>query len=177
MDSNLLNLVLQTAGPSIMQQLGSKVGLSQSQASTAVQFLMPVVSKAIAGNSVSPNGLSSLLGALTQGNHQQYVENPETLASDDTIADGNGILGHIFGSKHTSRAKAQEVADETGLPFDALKKALPLVASLAMGGLSKAQAQNQAQPQSQDFGSQIGNLLGSVAESGALGNILSSVLK
>jgi hypothetical protein len=48
-------------------------------------------------------------------------------------ADGNGILGHILGSKDVSRQVAAQASARTGIGADVLKKMLPLVATLAMG--------------------------------------------
>ena len=59
------------------------------------------------------------------------------MGDDDGIADGNAILGHIFGSKDVSRNVAGAAASQTGINADTLKKMLPMVATVAMGALSK----------------------------------------
>ncbi len=83
------------------------------------------------------------------------------LGNTDTITDGNGILGHLFGSKDVSRNVATRASANTGIGADILKKMLPMVASLAMGALSQkaagspmqgAQAQEQNQGQSSGLG-------------------------
>jgi hypothetical protein len=56
------------------------------------------------------------------------------------VSDGNAILGHILGSKDVSRAVATRASAQTGIGEDALKKLLPLAATLVMGSLSKRQA-------------------------------------
>ena len=68
---------------------------------------------------------------------QQYVENPATLADPATTADGNGILGHIFGSKDVSRQVAQRAAAQTGVDASILKQMLPVIAAMAMGAMAK----------------------------------------
>ena len=78
-----------------------------------------------------------MLGALQNGNHEQYLENPQMLGQQQTVNDGNAILGHLFGSKDVSRAVAGHAAKKTGIGADVLKKMLPLVATMAMGSLSK----------------------------------------
>ena len=59
------------------------------------------------------------------------------MQSSATRDDGNRILGHLFGSKDVSRNVAAQAAAETGIDAGLIKKALPLVAGLAMGALSK----------------------------------------
>jgi hypothetical protein len=88
-------------------------------------------------NMASESGRSGLLSALDRGNHDAYLENPDTLAQPTTTADGNAILGHILGSKDVSRQVAADASKQTGIDTDTLKKMLPLVAALAMGGLSR----------------------------------------
>jgi hypothetical protein len=84
--------------------------------------------------------LDALLGALSSRKHESYIDNPEILGSGDAIADGNGILGHILGSKDVSRGVAKNAAAQTGISEDVLKKMLPSIAAMAMGMLSKQNA-------------------------------------
>ena len=53
------------------------------------------------------------------------------------MQDGNGILGHLFGSKDVSRQVAAGASAQTGIGADVLKKMLPMLASLAMGALAQ----------------------------------------
>ena len=60
------------------------------------------------------------------------------------MAEGNGILGHLFGSKDLSRAVASQAAQATGIGQQVLQQMLPVIASMIMGGLFK-QSTNQLQ--------------------------------
>ena len=137
MAMNLLDMIMSAQGGAAAQQAGQTLGLDQSQAQTAIAALLPAISSALKQNTQTPQGLAGLLGALQNGNHSQYVEQPEALARPETVADGNAILGHLFGSKEVSRAVAGRAAEQTGMSTDILKKMLPLVATMAMGSLSK----------------------------------------
>jgi hypothetical protein len=92
----------------------------------------------------SPQGLEGLLSALGNGQHQRYIDDPNVLARPDTTADGNGILGHIFGSKEVSRQVADRAATQTGIGSGVLKAMLPVVAAMAMGTMSKRMAASPA---------------------------------
>lgn len=80
------------------------------------------------------------MGALSKGNHRQYLDNPSNLGGSSAVTDGNGILGHVLGSKDVSRAVAGKAASQTGLSADVLKKLLPLAATAMMGAFAKQQA-------------------------------------
>jgi hypothetical protein len=80
------------------------------------------------------------MAALAGGSHQRYFDDPASLTQAATIDDGNGILGHILGSKDVSRQVAAQASARTGIGADVLKQMLPMVATLAMGALAKQSA-------------------------------------
>ena len=127
-------------------EIAGQFGLSEDQAGGALGKLLPALSKGLKNNMGSPSGLDSLMGALATGKHRQYMDNPSKLAEPDTVNDGNSILGHILGSKAVSRRVASEAASQTGLDTGILKKMLPLVATLAMGSMSKQTGSQAAGP-------------------------------
>ncbi len=137
MAMNLLDMILSAQNGGAAQQAGAGLGLNASQSRGAIAALLPAISSALKQNTSSPQGLAGLLGALQNGNHSQYLDNPATLNNQASVTDGNAILGHLFGSKDVSRQVASNAAASTGISPDILKKLLPLVATLAMGSLSK----------------------------------------
>jgi hypothetical protein len=141
---DILDLIRSAQGGGAVQQLGQQFGLDESQVSSALSALVPALSAGFQNNASSPQGLESLFGALGGGQHQRYVDDIGTLAQADTIADGNGILGHIFGSKDVSRQVASQVASQTGIGEGVLKAMLPVVAAMMMGALSKRMSQPAA---------------------------------
>jgi hypothetical protein len=138
----------------------SLTGPNQEQALSAVSNLLPALGQGLARNASSPGGLEGLLGALAGGGHSRYVEDPSTLSQDETVRDGNSILGHILGSKDVSRQVAQQAAPSTGIGADVLKKMLPVVAAMAMGTLSR----QVGGPQNAAASSQGGGLMGMLGQ-------------
>ena len=136
---DMLDALLGGRGNDAAEQLGRQFGLDPSQASAALSALLPALAAGFQKNAATPTGLESLLGALTRGKHQQYVDDMPSLGLPGTADDGNGILGHIFGSKDVSREVANQAAAQTGLGADVLKKMLPVVAALVMGSLARQQ--------------------------------------
>lgn len=124
-------------GGGAVGQLASQFGLKPEQASSALGALLPALTGALRRNAATEDGAASLAAALGKGKHQQYLQEPSSLARPETTADGNAILGHLLGSKDASRQVATQASQQTGIDPAILKKMLPLVAALAMGGLSQ----------------------------------------
>ena len=132
---NLLDTILKN--PALVGQVAQQLNLDAGDAANAMQHMLPALGKGITNNMSKQGGLEGLLGALSSGNHQKYVDNPNILGQADSIADGNAILGHILGSKDVSRNVAGHASQATGVDFGALKKMLPMLATMVMGSLSK----------------------------------------
>ena len=172
---DLLNLLLNQGGGQSVRQLANNFGLDENQAVSALSSLLPALGQGLARNASSQGGLESLLGALTGGQHQRYLEDPSILSQADTINDGNGILGHILGSKEVSRQLAQQTSEKTGIGADILKKMLPMVATLAMGALSRQTASVQQTPGA-SAADGLSSMLGSFLDSNRDGSIVDDVL-
>ncbi|MEZ5560565.1 MAG: DUF937 domain-containing protein [Pseudomonadales bacterium] len=134
---DILQTIMSATGSGAMAEIARKVGLSEADAAAVLGKIAPALGRGVAGNAASANGLSGLLDALKSGNHQRYLDDPALAGSQEGIADGNKILGHILGSKDVSRALAGRAAQQTGVDPALIKQMLPMVATLAMGALSK----------------------------------------
>jgi hypothetical protein len=134
---NILDAIVNAQGGAAVRQLGSQVGLAPDQTTAALSALVPALAAGVQRNLQSQGGLESLMSALSSGNHGQYIDNPTSLGSHSAVADGNGILGHLLGSKDVSREVASRAAAQTGVSADVLKRMLPLAATLMMGAFSK----------------------------------------
>jgi hypothetical protein len=115
---NILDAIVNAQDGAAVQQLGSQVGLAPDQTTAALSALMPALAGGFQRNIQSQGGLESLMAALSSGNHGQYIDNPTSLADPSAVTDGNGILGHLLGSKDASREVASRAAAQTGLSAD-----------------------------------------------------------
>ncbi len=168
---NLLEMIMQAQGGKIAQSAGGQLGLDAQQSQNAIAALLPAISSALKQNTVSPQGMAGLLGALQGNDHSRYMDNPDVYSHSATQNEGNAILGHLFGSKDVSRAVASRAAEQTGLGADVLKKMLPMVATMAMGSLSK-------QTREPSMASQLAGLAlggGQQQKSGGLGGLLGAL--
>jgi hypothetical protein len=154
---DFMDLLKAAGGDNSLGQLAKTVGLGSSDTSKLVEALAPALMRGVQRNTTDDNGLAGLRRALETGGHDRYIDKPELLASGKTRKDGNNILGHIFGSKDVSRNVAAVAAKDTGIDASLIKKALPLLATLAMGAMSKK--------------THAGRDLGSSASAGGLGSL------
>lgn len=155
---DLLNLLESAGGKQSLESIAGKLGIDSSKTNDLVGALAPALMGGLQKQTQSSDGLSSLENALQKGNHQQYLKKPDLMSSLDTLKDGNNILGHLFGSKDVSRNVASQAAASTGIDASIVKQALPLIASLAMGALSKDTKQGQQGESS--LGDLLGGLMG-----------------
>jgi len=153
---DLMDLLKATGGGDSVGTLAKTVGLNSSDTSKLVESLAPALMRGIQKNTADDDGLAGLRRALETGGHDRYIDKPELMAAADTRADGNNILGHIFGSKDVSRNVAAAASKDTGIDSGLIKKALPLLASLAMGAMNKKSHGGR------EIGSSAGGGLGSL---------------
>jgi hypothetical protein len=179
---NMIDALLGSQADGIVRQMSQQFGLDQSEATSAITALLPALAAGVNHNASSPSGLGALLGALGGGQHQQYVDDVQSLGRPETIDDGNGILGHIFGSKDVSRQVARQASAQSGVSADVLKQMLPILASVLMGALAKGQlgGQSLGQGQSSQGGGSIldmlGPLLGGGGAPGGGGSMVTDVV-
>jgi len=162
---NLFETVLNAQNGDVVRQLANNFQLDDSQAKSAIGALMPALTQGIGKNANNPQSMESLINALSRGNHSKYIDEPDAMKQTETVEEGNKILGHILGSKDVSREVASRAAQSSGIDSGILKKMLPMLASMAMGAMSK-----------QGFGSntEVGQLAS--GQPGGLGELLTGFL-
>lgn len=156
----LFDMLAQAQNGNAVDQMARQFGLSQQQTQQAMEALLPAFSQGLKRNASNPYDLGAFLTALSSGQHAKYFEDATRAFSPQGMEEGNGILGHLFGSKELSRAVAAQASQATGIRQDVLKQMLPALATMIMGGLFK---QSTGQVQAAGFGGQ-GNPLQEIIE-------------
>lgn len=124
-------------GVKAIAALGSAFGLNAKQTEAVVAAIVPELTRKIERNTLSRGGLADIVQALGQGHHQAYLRDPALYRDPGAVTDGNGILDHLVGGKDGSRAVADRVERETGVDSAVIRRMLPIVAGMTMGGLSQ----------------------------------------
>ena len=162
---NVIDAVLGNRANGVVEQLGKQFGLNPSMTSAALTALLPALAAGVKNSVSSAAGAESLTGALGQGEHARYLDDPNALGQAETVQDGNGILGQIFGSKEVSREVAARASTQSGIGADVLQKLLPIGAAVLMGVLAKRQftgAGMQEGAAVPGAGGPVGGLLGAL---------------
>ena len=177
-----------------LQQVSKQLGISSTQASSAISAALPMLMGALGHNAAKPQGAEALLGAL-QNNHSG-LDIGSVLGAvlgggggNSSATDGAGILSHILGN---NQGNAQAgLAQATGLSSDSTGQLLKILAPIVMahvanrmsssgnataGGLSQMLGQEKQHVQQQ--GGVGGGLLGSLLDQDGDGHFgVSDLLK
>ena len=170
---NISDILLDSQNSGAISEIARKLGISEEQARSGVGALVPSLSRGMQHHSKNEIGVNDILDALGKGNHSKYLDEPERLGRQETVDEGNSILGHIFGSKEVSRNVAKDAGSKTGLGSSLMKKMLPIVASMVMASLSKKVMGGGSTAPSR---SQSGGLLTSLLDSDGDGSVIDDVL-
>jgi len=131
---SLLNTILWSViNDQISDKISQATGLSPEQTKKAVSMAMPLLIWAMAKNSSTQEGATSLNDALDQhdGNMLDNIDISTLLNSDD----GQKIIGHILGNK--TEIAEQVIAKETGSDSSQIASILKIAWPILMGALSK----------------------------------------
>jgi len=134
--ANILEALLSNNSNTVTE-LSKQFNLPEDQTRTAMEELIPALTRGMQRNTETTPGMNDLLDALKTGEHTRYMDDPSLIGKSSTTKDGNDILGHVFGNKDVSREVANRAAKKSGISSTLLKKMLPVLATLAMGALSK----------------------------------------
>lgn len=168
---DLMKMLAAAGGGESVSKLAAQLGVNASDAGRMIEALGPALQGGLQKQATTPGGLQNLQNALKNGHHDRYIKNPELLAQPETREDGNRILGHLLGSKDVSRAVAADASSKTGIDVSLLKKALPLLAGLAMGAMRKTTEPAEKSDSDSGLGA-IAAMLGGGSQGGGLGGLM-----
>jgi hypothetical protein len=133
-----LNDILHSAqGGQAVANLGSQFGLAPEAAEAAVQAMVPAFSAALTSMAANPRAAGAVLSELASGAHTASYADPSP--APDASGQGGAVLGQLFGSAQID-ATIQHVAQVSGVSADTIRAMLPAVASILIGGLANAMA-------------------------------------
>jgi hypothetical protein len=178
---SLLETILSARSGELVKGMAKSNGIDINSALSVLGKLIPSLSQSLNQNSQSSGGIEALMKAMQKGDHQRYVQRSDEAFSSAAREDGNSILGHILGGKEASRNLAGQVASETGLGADLIKKMLPQAAALLMGALGQQGQSGGALSQLTSMlgggqKSQASSLLGSFLDRDKDGSIIDDLM-
>jgi hypothetical protein len=171
---SLNDIIQQAQGGAGIDNLAQQFGISPQQAQNAVNVLLPALSAGLQTRTQEPSGLADLFGAMFNERHQEAFDNPATLNSAETAADGQDAINRLFGSEQATQALAAHAAQTTGLSAGLLQSMIPMVVSMLMGGMFKGMQGSGLGGMLEQLGRAGANSPGN--SSGGLGDLLGQVL-
>ncbi|MEP7270063.1 MAG: DUF937 domain-containing protein [Acidobacteriota bacterium] len=139
MNLNIQELLSQQLGGGAIQQLSQQIGADEETTSNAVTAALPMLLGGLARNAQSPEGASSLLGALDRDHDGSVLDDIAGYLGQGGGAEGNGILGHVFGSNRQNVESG--ISQASGLDLSQVARLLPLLAPIVMAVLGRTQRQ------------------------------------
>jgi hypothetical protein len=140
--NNLFEIMMQAQGGNAVSNMAQQFGLAPQQAQSAIEALLPAFSTGMQKQAESVDGLQSLIQMFGGGQHAETFDADGDGIPDNATQQGNDVLGQLFGSKDVSRAVADHASMTSGISSTILKRMLPVMASMLMGGLFKGATNN-----------------------------------
>lgn len=134
---NLFDLIRPTQGDATVDLFSRQFGLAPDQVRRAVEALMPAFAMGLERNAAAnPAGFSEFLRA----GHPMlaFFEAPAQAFTPQARAQGDALLGPLFGSPQIGEAVVRQAAAMTGVAGPVLRQMLPILAGLVVAGLVHA---------------------------------------
>jgi hypothetical protein len=145
--SNIVDIIQSAQGGQIIENLSDRFGLATWQTRSAVESLLPALVAALRKAAEAPDSLRPVLDAANDSTHRAAFESAEEAHSQASVDGGDAIVAHLFGSASAAGEVSQLAARESGLRADVLQRLLPILVSVAAGGLgSTLERQTAAEP-------------------------------
>ncbi|HET8897605.1 MAG TPA: DUF937 domain-containing protein [Rhodanobacteraceae bacterium] len=170
--SGILDGLVNELGSDGISAIASKLGMDSSQTQSAIAGALPMIIGAMAHNASNPSGADALHNAVNQHASSGSILEQIT-QSVGASADGDAILGHIFGNRQ--QAATQGVSQTSGLNAGNAGALLSMLAPLVMNYLGRHASQNNMS--SGQLSNSLGQQASQIQQDGGLGgSLLNAVL-
>ncbi|WP_340063094.1 DUF937 domain-containing protein [Ascidiimonas aurantiaca] len=159
--SGLLELLNSSQGKELINGISRQAGVSKSNTTQVLDMALPLLTGAMKKNIQTPEGAQGLMSALNSKHDGSVLDNLSGFfqggVDDGVIKDGEGILGHLLGSKQTNVENT--LSKKTGIDAGTIAQILKVAAPIIMGFLGKQTRQSQVND-SQGLNTLLGSMLG-----------------
>ncbi len=135
---SMLDMLQQRLGnEAAVRQIGAQLGSDQSTTQTAIAAALPMLVGALARNAQDPAQAGALSTTLGKKHDGSILDDVTSHLGRQQFADGDGILGHVFGGRKQSVATG--LGQVAGMDAGKAGMLLSMLAPLVLGALGKAQ--------------------------------------
>lgn len=180
--NDLLGTLSNQLSGQVVDQISKQLGADPKTAQSAINAALPMLLGAISRNAASPQGAQALNNALNKHDGAILNDLVGALSSQDKVADGTKILGHVLGARQTN--VQQGLSKLSGLSADNSGQLLAMLAPVVMGALGQTKQSNGFGAddlaallggQQQSFDGPLGSLVGLLDADGD-GSVVDDVL-
>lgn len=183
---NLQTILNGALGGDTISQMSQALGEDENTTSQAVQAALPMLLGALARNSSTPEGASSLAGALDRDHDGSVLDDLAGLVMSSGAGQGEGILGHIFGDNRPQ--VEQGLSQASGMEAAKIGQLLMMLAPVVMGALGRTQREQGlgagdlagvlgGTAQQMGGGSQLLGMLGQLMDANQDGSAVDDVMR
>ena len=151
---SLMDQLTQVVVGQVTKEAAAKTGLSEGLAAQMMPAAMAMLMNGLKKNASTPEGAEALAKALDR-HDGSLLNNVGKLTDDNTLADGQKILGHILGAKQGPATSA--LAKSAGVSESQIGSLLAMAAPAVLASLGRAKREQ---------GLDISGLAGLVTEEG-----------
>ncbi|MEH6680094.1 MAG: DUF937 domain-containing protein [Sediminicola sp.] len=159
--SGLLELLDGPIGKQLISGVANQTGQPEDKTADVLGMAMPLLMGALKKNASTPQGAQNIMGALSSKHNGALLDNLGDFfgggVDQSAIADGQGILGHVLGSKQPVVENA--LSQRSGLDAGSIAQILKIAAPIVMGYLAKQTSQANVND-SNGLSSLLGSMLG-----------------
>lgn len=168
--NDVMSLVQSQLTGSNLASISNAIGADPNTTNSAISAAVPLLISALANNASRPDEAAKLNLALQKDHDGSLLDNLGGFLNNPALANGGGILAHIFGGKQSKVETG--MAGATGLNVSQIAKLLPILAPIVMAALGRARNSKgldegglagMLQNEKSAAASQGGGLLGSLA--------------
>lgn len=132
--ASVVDTVLSQLTPAIVNQISNQVGADQNSTNQAIQLAVPLIVAALAKNSSTADGATSLTNAVRKDHDGSILTDLLGAVTGYKSQQGDAILGHVLGGQRPQAEQA--IQQSTGVDAATL---LPILAPIIMGVLGNMQ--------------------------------------
>ena len=142
--AGLLDLLNSPMGQQLISGVAGQTNQPADKTANVLSMAMPLILGAMKKNVSTPEGAQGLMSALSSNHNGSILDNLGGLfgggVDDSVMADGAGILGHVFGNKQPQVENA--LSQKSGLDAGSVAQILKIAAPIVMGMIGKQTAQS-----------------------------------
>lgn len=167
---SLMTMLQAAQDGALFAQVARSLDLDEDQTRKAMGVLCPAIARQLKTKAAKDEDLlEALLDLIDDDDGTPPLEAHESLTGADAVADGNAILGDIYGSRNAAMVALRKVAEQ--IPERELAKLAPISATAVVAALAQANRARASQPMPLTAAQPVAG-----GDSGIIGSIIGAVI-